>query len=229
MDDRSSFKQLRDNLRRRRLPEIYIERVIGELNDHRADLLEEGERRGLDSRTAENSASDRLGPVEQLADSVISEYQARWFLGRHPVFAFLVAPALMTVLGWILFYGFGFATLINLYEARASLAPTASWAWIFRATERLSWVLPPVLVAYFAYRLAHCTARGWPWILAAHAVVAFLWASSHSQVMYSELPGKSKLMFGFGVSQNLLLAVAACAIAGLYAWRSERFRRLVTH
>ena len=95
MASHPSRDELRSELRRQKLPQAYIERLLAELDDHYEDLLEErstsmGAARKL--QLEQDDLSVRLGEPAQLALFAAEKYHARSFWGRHPVVTFLIGP-----------------------------------------------------------------------------------------------------------------------------------------
>jgi hypothetical protein len=225
MDDRSSLDRLRGDLRRRGLPRSYIERVVGEMDDHRADLVAEGRGLGLDADGAGLSAAERLGHPERLADLVVAQYRRRTFLGRHPAFTFLVAPVLCTLAGWA-FTLFAFIIpAAMLGETIVRQTSIATFEWLCRATNDVAWFVPPAAVMALCCRLAHRTGRGWPWLAASCAVMALLTGSFRSAQTLTP-DGHGALSVGFGAPPHLLPMLLPVAIAAAFAWRFESSRRL---
>jgi hypothetical protein len=226
MDDRSSLDRLRGDLLRRGLPPHYIERVVGELDDHRADIVEAGQGFGLDADGAVLSAAERLGHPSRLAEVVASQYRARTFFGRHPVVTFLVGPIPIALLGWIFVYGLGFSALLPLREAIVQQTSFAAWEGLCRSMDIVArYVLPGAVTVLFC-RLAYRSGRGWPWLCAACILLALLNASFQSSMKFSPEPEGSSLSFGFGTSLHLLPMMVPLAIGALFAWRLESPRRL---
>ncbi len=74
---------VRERLAKHALPPTYIQRFLGELTDHLEDLKEE-------NMSTEATVLSRLGEPEQIAETAVTAYRRRSFLGRHPTAAFFV-------------------------------------------------------------------------------------------------------------------------------------------
>src|SRR6476660_6646776 len=102
-----SRDELRSELRRQKLPQAYIVRLLAELDDHYDDLLEErstsmGAARKLQPETvSQENLHTRLGEPAPLALFAAEKYHARSFWGRHPVVTFLVGPLPLLVAVWL--------------------------------------------------------------------------------------------------------------------------------
>ena len=98
MASHPSRDELRGELRRQRLPQAYIERLLAELDDHYEDLLEErstsmGAARKLQPESiSQENVHTRLGEPAQLALFAAEQYHARSFWGRHPWVTYLLGP-----------------------------------------------------------------------------------------------------------------------------------------
>ena len=92
-------------LEQRGLPPAYIERLLGELDDHYNDLLEERSSSMGAARKLDFEADDlqkRLGEPTQLAIFAAEQYRARSFWGRHPTVTFLLGPLPLLLISWII-------------------------------------------------------------------------------------------------------------------------------
>src|SRR5262249_52472400 len=96
-----SLDWLFQELNRQGLPPQYVRRVVRELKEHQDDLRDEGSEAALEANTGGSAAAGRLGDPQQLADTIASSFRARHFSGRHPIWAFVVAPIPLVLLGWI--------------------------------------------------------------------------------------------------------------------------------
>jgi hypothetical protein len=86
MDSRLWRERLQAELRRQRLPGVYIDRLLDELADHLIDS--QTENASMDAQYA----LDRLGTSEQLAAVARHEFTRRTFAGRHPLLTFVFGP-----------------------------------------------------------------------------------------------------------------------------------------
>ena len=210
-------------LTRRGMARADAERLVGELEDHVGDLTEVLRSKDKDAESAHAAALRHLGDPQQLMEEFMSEYRARTFAGRHPVWAFVVLPIPLLVLSHL---GVGLL---------AALAGAAMLQWLDRNSAvmmcgayGLYWVAvvaPYVLATALYCRMAWRSGRGWKWFCAACAQFA-LWANCfRADMVYSPEPGQSRITLGLGFSSALLQTLLAVAIAALFLARMERRRR----
>jgi hypothetical protein len=74
---------VRNQLAKHALPPAYIRRFMDELSDHFQDITEE-------NMSTEANVNSRLGEPQLVANSAVTVYRRRSFLGRHPTAAFVV-------------------------------------------------------------------------------------------------------------------------------------------
>lgn len=216
MDNQPSCEQLRSELRRRGLPRAYIERLLAELDDHFADILEErstsmGAARKLqfESDTAPDDLQARLGNPTQLAIFAADQYHARSFWGRHPRITFLLAPLPLLLACFISFglalVSFGKCLAYGLEHVLGWKAPNPHDYLMLQgiAMGLTSWyilVLPPLVAALLLCRVAQRNALNWRWPAAACALLAFVVAGSAISYTLATEPNNGRLMVGFGFS-----------------------------
>jgi hypothetical protein len=241
---------LRAELARRGLPPAYIERLLGELDDHYTDLLEErsssmGAARKLDFET--NILQERIGEPTQLAIFAAEQYRARSFWGRHPIVTFVLGPLPFLLVSWIITgcavvwsaegityvcdHWFGIEQDKIVYAdhlwTQAGVMLVASW---------LILVFPPVLVAVALCRTARRNAVSWRWPIIS-CVLLSLMAGFLTVGYYLGLaPNDGRLMIGvdFALSLKWLILTyfpkfaAAMAIGLLLVKRSQQKIQLAT-
>lgn len=217
MEDRSSPERLRGLLRRRGLPHRYVERVVAELDDHRADLAAGG--------GSERTAEERLGDPTLLAGVVARQYHRRTFSGRHPVLTFLVAPIPLVLVGWFVLQDFGFG--LSIFATRE---------WILRhfgevafdgfATflNRLVWLAPPLAIMARSCRLSVRAGRSWIWPCVTCVQMALMLGLVHTDVHLFP-GGHGALTWSFDFQVRALPALAPLAMAmALVAQRRDLHR-----
>src|SRR4029079_19620309 len=100
-----SLDALRAELERRGLPPAYIDRLLGELDDHFNDLLEERSSSMSAARKLDFEADDmqrQLGEPTQLAVFAAEQFRARSFWGRDPFATFVLGPLPLLLGCWII-------------------------------------------------------------------------------------------------------------------------------
>lgn len=75
------------------LPSKYIQRIVGELNDHHEDAIEDDPDIDISS----------FGNPCELASNVIGEYRNQHWVGRHPILAHFILPPILTIVLQVLF------------------------------------------------------------------------------------------------------------------------------
>jgi hypothetical protein len=191
MASHPSRDELRSELRRQRLPQAYIERLLAELDDHYEDLLEErstsmGAARKL--QLEQDDLSVRLGEPAQLALFAAEKYHARSFWGRHPVVTFLVGPLPLLVAVWLatVFSLTGFGMGLSYVIEKWLKMPADQWDYPNHLVAQaivmaiVAWivvVVPPLSVAGLMCRTARRNAVSWRWPIVACGLVAALAAT----------------------------------------------------
>jgi hypothetical protein len=237
MDSRPSFKFLRRELRRHGLPARYVKRVLGELEDHQQDLEEQG-------TTVVADVGRCLGDPHQLVRTIVGEYQARTFCGRHPLLAFLAAPIPVTIFVWVGFFvlfclvGSLLQVLLETEMKRGALNWPPFLLWSLLTFHYASLVVPPAATAALFCRWAYRSGKGrWSWV--ACALIAFLAGSIFFSFRLSSVPGESSLGMDslfvmpflvhapdFLLAKQLIQTAAPLVVAALYLrkWRQlERY------
>jgi hypothetical protein len=231
MSSLPTLDRMRTELVRSGLPSEYIERLMGELDDHVSDLEKENvmSTEAIDDRTLET----RLGTAEELAACAATNYQRRRFLGRHPVLAFLIAPIPLTLVGWTAFLllGFGFFQLCpyvlgDAFELQGKTVDqwprAAVWSvWAFHYATR---IVPPIIAAGLLCYLAHRSGVNWRWAILATALVAIVAGSYHSTMRLPVEPGNGQYSIGLGLGAQMFLPpqliqlVLTLAVGVAFTW-----------
>jgi hypothetical protein len=207
------LETLRRDLVRRGLPHAYVERVVGELDDHGSDLRAEG--------TGGAPAAGRLGEAHELADAVTIQFRSRSFAGRHPVLTFVAAPIPVALAIWVVCAIVGGCVVEGLIYAFERHITASAYAWGSWAETKFL-VLAPAIGTLVFSRLAYRCGRGWRWQCASSAILIVLACVLQSAMTVSPLPGKSMLMIGVGFPPGGLQALLPIAIAAAFLWRARR-------
>jgi hypothetical protein len=211
MDSYNFREQFEAELRRRRIPNRYIQRSLAELDDHIADLQEE---RNIDMNTARKpdtvadrsyaanviNLQERLGDPTQLAAFAAQQYHNRSFLGRHPILTFITLPLpLIAVCSTLVVFSFfpgGYLldrfcpNLDNDYPlALGILLAVSFWSFI---------VIPPLSVFLLVCRIGRRNALSWRWSVIACTLVALYCSQVIVQWNYpAKPPDKGVMMVGW--------------------------------
>ncbi len=241
---------LRTELERRGLPPAYIERLLGELDDHYTDLLEERSSSMGAARKLDFEAGDlqkQLGEPTQLAIFAAEQYRARSFWGRHPVMTFVLGPLPLLLVSWIftatmiVWIGMGLNYVCeHWFEIEQDKIVYADHLWVQAAfMVAFTWfivVFPPVTVAAMLCRTARRNAVEWRWPIISCtliSLVAGLMAVSYHLALQ---PNEGRIMLGvdWDLSARWMLLVylpkfaAAIAIGLLLVKRSQQKLKLAT-
>jgi hypothetical protein len=239
---------LRAELEQRGLPPAYIERLLGELDDHFTDLLEErsssmGAARKLDFEA--NDLQERLGEPTQLAIFAAEQYRARSFWGRHPFVTFVLGPLPFLLICWIITgcavvwsaegityiceHWFGIVQDKIVYAdhlwAQAGVMTFCTWMIV---------AFPPTLVAAVMCRTARRNAVSWRWPIIACMLISFVIGFMAVGYRLGLQPNDGQISLGVGGSFSfrwLLLSylpkfAAAMLIGLLLVKRSQQKRKL---
>jgi hypothetical protein len=231
MSARNWLKQVEGELRRRKLPRQEVARLTAELADHLDDVMEAGsacdrmsQRRAAEisdplfslteeHATMDASVAENLGSPAAIADTAVREFHRRQHLlsrSRLAAFCtFVLLPLPAVCLAWLASLAalalLGF--VVDQFDTSDTIAPrevTAAEVLIAHLTFTLLLIAPPAGVAALFGRIARKSAHVWGWGLAACLLVALGAAHGSVQLTFSEMPGKSQLMFGVGFGQSLL-------------------------
>jgi hypothetical protein len=206
--------------------------VLSELEDHQQDLEEQG-------TTVAAAAGHCLGEPHQLARTIVGEYRARTFCGRHPLLAFLAAPIPVTIFIWegffVLFCLVGSLVVREAEMKRGALNWPPFLLWSLLTFHYASLVVPPAATAALFCRWAYRSGKGmWSWV--ACGLIAVLAGSTFCSFRLSSVPGESSLgmdsLFAtpfqvhapdFLLVKQLMQTAAPLAVAALYL---RKWRRL---
>jgi hypothetical protein len=94
------LRELRERLLVAGVAPRHVRRYMTELREHWADLTAEEERAGHSSAEAAALALTRLGPVDELARTMIERPEMRSWTARAPWAVLGAGPVLGLVAGW---------------------------------------------------------------------------------------------------------------------------------
>jgi hypothetical protein len=256
MPNQQLREQLAAELKRQKLPAGYVERLLAEWDDHLVDLQDERNATMNTARTPDSNANEsrsaeiidlqqRLGDPAQLAALAGQHYRKRNFLGRHPIFTFLLLPVPLIV-----------AEIVGFFLAWMLLGGALDWllghvleAWLNRINEwdhplagslffaGLSWcliVLPPLGTAVWICRVAQRNRIDVRWPAAACCLVAIYCALFCVSWRLPTAPGNGLFMIGFTIDSSATWIAAqfipkfalAAGIGLLLVRRAQRLQNL---
>lgn len=190
-------------LRRHGCPAPEAMRLVGEIENHRADLHTEGLESGLHPAEAEAWAAQQLGSPESIAASFIRVRRNRDWLGRHPLLLFVFIPLILFILG--------FAAAVFLV---ASVGTWKGWWNDPVAMDPSTWMRMTLLVPFFHFsllliipaavcRLAGRYGYGWKWALLACLIFA---AHSFFHFIHVDFPSPAasgQIVWGYRFSTDV--------------------------
>ena len=97
MDAQQWLEQVHDELRRKKLPPLYVERFLSELSDHIFDSVEDP--MSTDAREL-HKLTHHLGTPREIAATAAHEFHKAHFCRRHPVLMFVALPIVALPLAW---------------------------------------------------------------------------------------------------------------------------------
>jgi hypothetical protein len=241
---------LRAELERRGLPPAYIERLLGELDDHYNDLLEERSSSMGAARKLDFEADDlqkRLGEPTQLAIFAAEQYRARSFWGRHPIVTFVLGPLPLLLISWIItgfivtltaegityigehWFGIEQDKIVYADHLWAQAGVMSFCIWIIVA-------FPPVLVAAAMCRTARRNAVTWRWPIFSCTLLSLVTGFLSVGYYLALAPNDGRLMIGVNFDFSLEWLVltylpkfaAAFGIGLLLVKRSQQKLKLAT-
>jgi len=231
MNSQQWLVQVRAELSKRKLPSLYVERLVSELSDHLTDCTED--RMSTDARDLQG-VFERFGSPQQVASGAAQAYRPARFSGRHPILMFVVLPIISLPVLWLAFVTALVATLSafgikhGTIQADSSAYHLAQAALPYLLLSML--LVPATLAAAFFCRLARNATLHWKWPLMACGLIAVFAGLS---IIQFSLPGPAShgtLSFGFSLSDHpspsqWLQFLLPLAIGGWAAWRSIKTER----
>ena len=210
---------LRTALEQRGLPLMYIERLLGKLDDHYTDLVEErrasmGAARKLQTIEDEQTElQQRIGEPAQLAVFAAEQYRARSFWGRHRVLTFVIGPLPLAFVLWIavatgiVWTGMGIAYACEQWLGltqdtwqpqyhlwgQAAMMVFVSWLII---------VFPPLTAAALLCRTARRNAVNWRWPIVACTLLALVIGFLNVGYRVAIAPNDGRLVLGINFESS---------------------------
>lgn len=153
--EQPALRPLREHLLRGGVAPAHVERYMGELRDHLADLIAEQGAAGLRGEAAEREALERLGAPETLRHAILSSRDAISWSAKAPVVAYACAP----VAGLVVLAALAMVALVLICRASSSglplYQPLPAWVAPFAAAATLSVnAAAPVLMGWLLGREA---------------------------------------------------------------------------
>ncbi len=216
MASHPSRDELRSELRRQRLPQAYITRLLAELDDHYEDLLEERSTSMGAARKLQLESDDlheRLGEPAQLALFAAEQYHARSFWGRHPWLTFVFGPLPMLAVSWIAtvlcITWIGTAAsyvCVHWFGLTEEMTRPQDYLWLqAMVMVAFTWftiVFPPLAVAGLLCRVARRNAVNWRWPIVACTLLTIPIAFLSVGYRLALAPHEGLLVIGFNFASS---------------------------
>jgi len=169
----------------------HVRRYLTELREHLADLTAEEERAGRNPAEAAALALTRLGPMDELARTMIEQPELRSVTARAPWAVLGAGPLLGLVVGWgiaLLILWSGWAWFLQ--GSRTPFVPLHGFAIAYFGVGRMLYYSAPLLSGWGMVLLAgrQRVRAIWPVILGS-LVVAVLGATGAVDVRPPAVPG----------------------------------------
>jgi uncharacterized membrane protein YhaH (DUF805 family) len=209
VDAQQWLEQVQRELRRQKLPPLYVERFLSELSDHIFDSVEDP--MSTDARDLHKLAH-RLGAPREIAATAAHEFRKAHFCRRHPVLMFVALPLVSLPLIWVTIV----FVIVGIGKAIYAASGAASGAVSSGPPESIMSSLPFVMLALIAVPVAVCAiafcrlaARAsvsWKWMLAACCILALVGSMAFADIGVptgGPMRGKNgQLMLGLGVTKH---------------------------
>jgi hypothetical protein len=234
---RPAINAVRDELIRRGLAARRAVRYARELQAHREDLRDELLATGAGPDAADARADERLGTVKELVAAAVHAHRRESFAGRHPVFAYVLAPfalAPAALIAFVLLVVLPMALLLGEPadddDSAQPLPPVSAqeqrrdWNVMFGAYvfwHTWAYVVPAGLAAVCHRRARRATLSArWAW--AASAAVAVGAGFQRVQLLWVPDARPAQFRLGFGGWPEPSIVAAVLAGAALAAWLIRR-------
>ncbi len=168
MPDPDLIERLRRRLLRLGCVHAYVDRVVGEVADHREELRREARATGLSDGEAVAQADARLGDPDVLAERLTTALRKASWWGRHRVLGFCLCPPVAAVvagLGVFVLAATLAATLadgLGVSRPAGSAGPALLVGAGAVGVALSALVLVPMLFCWLARR--HGCGRRWAWL-----------------------------------------------------------------
>lgn len=229
MDCHLWFQQLRDALRKQRVPKRYANRLIDELWFHYLEMKEQDEMNGFSIE--DNGGVERLGSPETLAIQAAQVPRATW-AGRHPWLAFIIgAPAI--TLGLTIGLLFVIFNILTLFVEVITLASAPWLEPLMMVLNFVQVVVPATIACFLVCRLVSRSVRSPWWGVVSCGVVAVLCSMMHVHwAPAATIPGTGMLSIGilaWPTPTTLLHATVPLVIGVVFAIKNFSPRKPQSH
>ena len=239
---RPAVNAVRDELIRRGLPARQAVRFARELQAHREDLRDGLLAGGAEPDAADAQADERLGTVKELVAAAVHAHRRERFGGRHPVFAYVLAPFTLAPAALIAFVLLVVLPLALLFGEQADdddsaqpLPPVSAqeqrrdWNVMFAAYgfwHAWAYAVPAGLAVVCHRRALRATLSArWAW--AASAAVAVGAGFQRVHLLWVPDARPAQLRLGFGGWPEPSIVAAVLTSAALAAWLTRRNARTI--
>jgi hypothetical protein len=161
----TALDAVRASLLRQGAPAAYVGRLVGELADHRADVVDELVRAGATPADAAHAADERMGEPDAVADAACAALRRGSFVWRHRVLVLVILPVVLLPVMWAVVLGLGaWAAGILSPSFHPGATLPRSRALLGWACDACGHVMPAVAaVAFYGLARRRCCGRAWAW------------------------------------------------------------------
>ncbi|MGA8530670.1 MAG: permease prefix domain 1-containing protein [Acidobacteriaceae bacterium] len=187
------FHELRERLLRGGVAPRHVRRYLTELREHWADLTAEEMRAGRSPAEAETAALERLGRVEDLAQTMIARRELRSWTARAPWAVLGAGPVVAMVGGWAVALGILWTGWTWFLQGRPTpFVPVHGFAMVYFGVGRMLYYGAPLLAGWGIVLLAgrQRVRAAWP-VMAGAILVALLGATGDVDVRPPAVPGQA--------------------------------------
>lgn len=201
-------------------------RTVTEFSGHLTDLEQEERAGGKDEAGAREAACRRMGDPKEVVRQITRSYRRRFFIGRHPIVFFVIAPLFVSLLCKMLIL---MAMAFPIYAGWRE--PFVSWLRIW--SDSLSIVVnvaAPMVLVWAFLRAARRRAVGFAWRFVAAIGVAVACQVAWVHIWIEPEGSHGRLMIGhrgIGLLDVFYVAVTlavACLSAGVFGRKLTRRR-----
>jgi hypothetical protein len=230
-------KELSERLLRAGVAPRHVQRYLGELSDHLADLTAEEERSGRSGADAESAALVRLGGVEDLYKVTIEKRRLQSWCARAPWAVFGLGPLFVLAAAW-------FAALFILWSGWRMFLPGSDTPFvrvdgflanIYFQADRAFFFGAPMLIGWGIGIIAARQRLKIIWPLAGLVLLAVGGGMVQVQASRTVVPnglGHISMAFGLGspaagpfYGPFRIMAIFTLAALPYLAWRSRSLIR----
>jgi hypothetical protein len=227
VDARPWLERFENELRKRKLPPLYVERLLSELSDHFYDSLEDP--MSTDAKDLRTLAQ-HVGSPRDIAATAAKEYRRAHICRRHPIVTFVLLPILALPILWAasLIVIIALAKAFGLETGGEGIGGTVwRWASINAPLVVLGVLIVPIGIAAAAFcGIVARAGVSWQWTLAACAILALVGGMAMVNIVLPGVADGGRVTFGLGLGAHpteaqLLQFALPLGMAAWAIWRQS--------